>query len=88
MSACKCPKCGYTVSKDAKRCSTCGLWFDHAHAPVAKEEEDDEDSIKLTKKEKRIIAVVVIVALVIAVIAILVSLGNARLMTDAVRRWA
>ena len=37
MAVYRCPSCGEIVRKEAKRCRTCGLWFDLEHEPVLDE---------------------------------------------------
>lgn len=85
MALYRCPKCGYVVRKEAKRCSTCGLWFDRDHEPVP--DEDDADSIKLSKKEKRTLIIAAVVVFVILVIVVFVAVGNARLFVENFHRW-
>lgn len=85
MALYRCPNCGDVVRKNARRCRTCGLWFDLDHEPVPTE--DDVDSIKLSKKEKRILAVIAVAVVIVVVIAILVALGNAKMLFEAVQRW-
>ena len=77
MAVYRCPACGDIVRKEAKRCRTCGLWFDLEHEPVLDEGKGKPENVKKKEIKGAIIAVVGFV--VFLAIAIAVSIGNARM---------
>ena len=85
MAVYRCPACGDTVRKEAKRCRTCGLWFDLEHEPVLDDGQGKPEKVKKKEKKGAIIAVAALV--VFLAIAIAVSIGNARMYYEAVKRW-
>ena len=85
MAVYRCPHCGDTVRKEAKRCSTCGLWFDLEREPVLDDGQGKPENVRKKEKKGAIIAVAVLV--VIMAIAIAASIGNARMYYEAVKRW-
>ena len=85
MALYRCPTCEHIVRKAAKRCPTCGQFFDLYHEPVP--DDDPGDSTKISNKEKRILRIVAVAVVFVIVIAVWVSLGNARIYNEAVKRW-
>ena len=76
MAVYRCPKCGEIVRKDAKKCSTCGLWFDLEREPVLDDGQGKPENVRKKEKKGAIIAVAVLVVYI--VISIAVSIRNAR----------
>ncbi len=78
MALYRCPKCGDLVpgGESARRCLTCGLRFDLEHEPVPDEGQGKPENVRKKEKKSAILA-----------IAIAVSIGNARMYNDAVKRW-
>jgi predicted ATP-dependent serine protease len=76
MAVYRCPHCGDTVRKEAKRCSTCGLWFDLEREPVLDDGQGKPENVRKKEKKGAIIAVAVLVVYI--VISIAVSIRNAR----------
>ena len=76
MAVYRCPACGDIVRKEAKKCRTCGLWFDLEHEPVLDEGQGKPENVRKKEKKGAIIAVVVLVVFV--AIAIVVSIRNVR----------
>ena len=76
MAVYRCPRCGDTVRKEAKRCSTCGLWFDLEREPVLDDGQGKPENVRKKEKKGAIIAVAVLVVYI--VISIAVSIRNAR----------
>ena len=85
MALYRCPKCGEIVQKDAKKCNTCGLWFDLEHEPVLDEGQGKPETVK--KKEKKSVIIAIASLVVFLAIGIAVSIGNARMYNEAVKRW-
>ena len=85
MAVYRCPACGDIVRKEAKKCRTCGLWFDLEHEPVLDEGKGKPENVKKTEKKGAFIAVAGFV--VFLAIAIAVSIGNAKMGYEAVKRW-
>ena len=71
-----CPRCGDTVRKEAKRCSTCGLWFDLEREPVLDDGQGKPENVRKKEMKGAIIAVAVLVVFI--AIAIAVSIRKAR----------
>ena len=76
MAVYRCPHCGDTVRKEAKRCSTCGLWFDLEREPVLDDGQGKPENVRKKEMKGAIIAVAVLVVYI--VISIAVSIRNAR----------
>ena len=76
MAVYRCPRCGDTVRKEAKRCSTCGLWFDLEREPVLDDGQGKPENVRKKEMKGAIIAVAVMVVFI--AIAIVVSIRNAR----------
>lgn len=76
MAVYRCPRCGDTVRKEAKRCSTCGLWFDLEREPVLDDGQGKPENVRKKEMKGAIIAVAVLVVFI--AIAIAVSIRNAR----------
>ena len=74
MAVYRCPKCGEIVRKDAKKCSTCGLWFDLEHEPWLDDGSGKPESMR-KKEKKRVLIAVAGLAVFLAIIGgvILVS---------------
>ncbi len=85
MAVYRCPACGDLVRERAKRCRTCGLWFDLEHEPVLDDGQGKPEKVKKKEKKGAIIAVAALVVFI--AIAIAVSIGNARMYYEAVKRW-
>ena len=85
MAVYRCPACGDIVRERAKRCRTCGLWFDLEHEPVLDDGQGKPENIKKKEKKGAIIAVAALVVFI--AIAIAVSIGNAKMYYEAVKRW-
>ena len=75
MAVYRCPACGDIVRERAKRCRTCGLWFDLEHEPVLDDGQGKPEKVKKKEKKGAIIAVAALVVFI--AIAIAVSIGNA-----------
>ena len=69
------PLWGYRP-KEAKRCSTCGLWFDLEREPVLDDGQGKPENVRKKEMKGAIIAVAVMVVFI--AIAIAVSIRNAR----------
>ena len=85
MAVYRCPKCGEIVRKDAKKCSTCGLWFDLEHEPWLDDGSGKPESMRKKEKKRVLIAVAglaVFIAIIIAVIIV-----NTREVHDKVNYW-
>ena len=76
MAVYRCPACGDIVRERAKRCRTCGLWFDLEHEPVLDDGQGKPENVRKKEKKGAIIAVAVLVVYI--VISIAVSIRNAR----------
>ena len=77
MAVYRCPACGDIVPRlEAKKCRTCGLWFDLEHEPVLDEGQGKPENVRKKETKGAIIAVVVLVVFV--AIAIVVSIRNVR----------
>ena len=76
MAVYRCPRCGDTVRKDAKRCRTCDFWFDLEYGPVLDDGQGKPANVKKKEIKGAIIAAVVLVVFI--AIAIVVSIRNAR----------
>ena len=85
MAVYRCPACGDIVRKEAKKCRTCGLWFDLEHEPVLDEGKGKPENVKKTEKKGAIIAIAGFV--VFLAIAIAVSIGNAKMAYEHAKRW-
>ena len=85
MAVYRCPACGDILRKEAKKCRTCGLWFDLDHEPVLDEGQGKPETVK--KKEIKGVIIAIACFAVFLAIAIAVSIGNARIYYEAVKRW-
>lgn len=85
MAVYRCPGCGETVRREAKRCRTCGLWFDLNHEPVPDEGQGKPENARKKEKKSAILAIAALA--VFLAVAIAISIGNARMYNDAVKRW-
>ena len=85
MAVYRCPKCGEAVRKDAKKCSTCGLWFDLEHEPWLDDGSGKPEHVR--KKEKRLRTVVIVGLAVFLAIIIAVIIVNTREVHDKVNYW-
>ena len=73
MAVYRCPKCGEIVRKDAKKCSTCGLWFDLEHEPWLDDGSGKPESMRKKEKKRVLIAVAglaVFLAIIVGVILV------------------
>ena len=86
MAVYRCPKCGEAVRKDAKKCSTCGLWFDLEHEPWLDDGSGKPESMR--KKEKKRVFIAIAGLAVFLVIIIGVILMNTREVHDKVDSWS
>lgn len=85
MAVYRCPKCGEAVRKDAKKCSTCGLWFDLEHEPWLDDGSGKPESMR-KKEKKRVLIAVAGLAVFIAII-VGVILMNTKEVHDKVNYW-
>jgi uncharacterized membrane protein YvbJ len=85
MAVYRCPKCGEIVRKDAKKCSTCGLWFDLEHEPWLDDGSGKPESMR--KKEKKRVFIVIAGLAVFLAIIIAVIIVNTREVHDKVNYW-
>ena len=84
MAIYRCPACGDILRKEAKRCRTCGLWFDLEHEPVLDEGKGKPENVK--KKEIKGAIIAVACFAVFLAIAIVVSIGNAKMAYEHAKR--
>ncbi len=85
MAVYRCPKCGEIVRKDAKKCSTCGLWFDLEHEPWLDDGSGKPEQVR--KKEKRLRTIAIAGLAVFLAIIIAVILVNTKEVHDKVNYW-
>ncbi len=85
MAVYRCPKCGEAVRKDAKKCSTCGLWFDLEHEPWLDDGSGKPESMR-KKEKKRVLIAVAGLAVFIAII-VGVILVSTKEVHDKVNYW-
>ena len=76
MAVYRCPRCGDTVRKEAKRCRTCDLWFDLEYEPVLDDGQGKPENVK--KEEMKGASLAAAVLVVYIAVAIAVSIRNAR----------
>ncbi len=85
MAVYRCPKCGEIVRKDAKKCSTCGLWFDLEHEPWLDDGSGKPESMR--KKEKKRVLIAVAGLAVFLAIIVGVILVSTKEVHDKVNYW-
>lgn len=85
MAVYRCPKCGEIVRKDAKKCSTCGLWFDLEHEPWLDDGSGKPKSMR--KKEKKRVLIAVAGLAVFLAIIVGVILVSTKEVHDKVNYW-
>ena len=86
MAVYQCPKCGEAVRKNAKKCPTCGLWFDLEHEPWLDDGSGKPESMR--KKEKKRVFIAIAGLAVFLAIIIGVILMNTREVHDKVDSWS
>ncbi len=85
MALYRCPKCGEIVRKDAKKCATCGLWFDLEHEPWLDDGSGKPESMR--KKEKKRAFIVIAGLAVFLAIIVGVILMSTKEVHDKVKYW-
>ena len=85
MAVYRCPACWDIVRTEAKKCRTCGLWFDLEHEPVLDEGKGKPESVK--KKDKKSVLIAVAGMAVFIAIIVGVILMNTREVHDKVNSW-
>ncbi|MBR3554664.1 MAG: hypothetical protein IKN89_02015 [Oscillospiraceae bacterium] len=85
MAVYRCPACGDTVRKEAKRCWTCGTVFDMDHEPVLDDGSGKPESLK--KKQKRTMIIAAVVIMLVFVGVILWAIGNGNYFFEHYRHW-
>ena len=86
MAVYRCPACWDIVPRlDAKKCRTCGLWFDLEHEPVLDEGQGKTESVR--KKDKKSVFIAVAGLAVFLAIIVGVILMNTREVHDKVNYW-
>ncbi len=85
MAVYRCPKCGEIVRKDAKKCATCGLWFDLEHEPWLDDGSGKPESMR--KKEKKRAFIVIAGLAVFLAIIVGVILMSTKEVHDKVNYW-
>ena len=87
MAVYRCPACWDIVPRqDAKKCRTCGLWFDLEHEPVLDEGQGKSESVR--KKDKKSVLIAIAALAVFLAIVIGVILMNTREVHDKVNSWS
>jgi len=84
MALYRCPKCGEIVRKDAKKCATCGLWFDLEHEPWLDDCSGKPEHVRKEEKRLKTIAIVALAVFISLVIGL--SIWGARTTHKYVKR--
>ena len=84
MALYRCPKCGEIVRKDAKKCSTCGLWFDLEHEPWLDDGSGKPEHVRT--REKRLKTIVIAALAVFLALVVGLSVWGASTTHEYVKR--